>query len=255
MEKKKKTDAPGATKSDALPSAATKICHAKYANLDLRHAILDWRDKHLENVELHLTRELPSLYSALDEQTDKMSIIDIFKQKEYGKEHLEPIYREWVEREVTHLVNVAQKDLSTVFASALEFAGQGAAMDYEESSGHYTDAAIAVLATGIGLAAIPEVAAISVVTAGGILGVFGATTVVWPVLAIGAAAIGGLLVLGGYKATALKSSAISRYRIAVRKAIEQAVLGRCSEKDSICERLQSYIGNTAEKILLEIDQC
>lgn len=253
--KNKKEETLDSNISAELSIAEANICRAKYANLDLRRAVLDWRDHHVENVELHLARELTSLYSALDEQTENMSISDIFTQKEYSKEHFEPIYKNWVEREVAHLVTAAQKDLSAVFTHALEFGEQGADLDHEESSGHYTDAAIAVAATGAGLAAIPAVTTISVASAGGIMGFLGITTVAWPVVAIGVVAIGGLLALGGYKAADLKESAISRYRNAIRKAIEEQVLGYDSEKDSIRYRLQSYIGKTGEKIILEIDQC
>jgi len=253
--KNKKTDKLDSTEGAELSVLAANVCQAKYADLDLRRNVLDWRDQHIENAELHLARELTSLYSALDEQTEKMSISDLFTQKKFGKEHCEPVYKNWVEREVAHLVNTAQKDLSTVFIQALEFGEQSTVLNHEEDSGHYTDAAIAAAATTAGLAAIPAVVTFSMASAGGIIGIFGITTVAWPVVAIGVATIGGLLALGGYKAADLKSSAIARYRKSIRTAIEEQVLGYNSKKDSIRQRLQSYIDNTAEQILLEIDQC
>ena len=253
--KRKKIYTLDSTESTQLSNVESTICQAKYANLDLRRAVLDWRDQHIETVELHLARELTCLYSALDKQSDKMSVRDLFKQKRFGKEHFEPIYKDWVEREVTHLVTAAQKDLSAVFTHALEFGEQEAALNHEVGSAHYTDAAIAAAATGVGLAAIPAVAAISAVSAGGIMGFLGLSAISWPVVAIGVASIGALLALGGYKAAGLKSRAISRYRKSIRKVIDEQVLGYDSEKDSIRQRLQSYIDNTAKKIIMEIDQC
>ena len=253
--KKRKTSTLKTTESVKLSNIESSICHAKYANLDIRRAVLDWRDNHIENVELHLTRELSNLYCSLDEQTDKMSFRDLVKQKNFGKNHLDPIYKEWVKREVDYLVNTAQKDLSVVFTHALVIGEQTDALDYKESSGHYTDAFIAAAATGAGLAAIPAVATFSIVGVGGIMGFLGATTVVWPVVAIGVATIGGLLALGGYKAAGLKSRAISRYRKDIRKAIEKQVLGDGSEKDSIRQWLQTHIHITAETIISEIDRC
>ena len=56
--KKRKTSTLKTTESVKLSNIESSICHAKYANLDIRRAVLDWRDNHIENVELHLTREL-----------------------------------------------------------------------------------------------------------------------------------------------------------------------------------------------------
>ena len=95
----------------------------------------------------------------------------------------------------------------------------------------------------------------SVVSAGGILGFFGVTVIFWPVVAAGLATVGTLMALGGYKVTSLKSRVIRRYRKAIKKSIDDQVLGYESDQVSIRQQLQSNIQHTAEKIIMEIDQC
>lgn len=253
--KNRKTDEHKSIVSAEPTNVEINICHSKYVNLDIRRAALDWRDEHIENVELHLVSELTRLFKAMDEQIDRMSIKDLVTQKKFGKEHLGSLYNDWVEQEVEYLVKTAQKDLLAVFSHVLEYSEEGTVLNHEEKCVRYSDGVIAAVSTAAGLSVIPTVLASSVVSAGGIMGFLGATVIVWPVVAIGAVVIGGLLVLGGYKATALKSRAISRYRKGIRKVIEEKVLGYDNKKNSIRQRLQSYIDKTAKKIILEIDKC
>lgn len=252
--KNRSSDANKSDVSVKLSNIETNICHTKYANLDIRRAVLDWRDQHVENVELHLLSELPRLYSALDEQTEKMSIQDIIKLKKYGKERIEPIFNDWVEQEVIYLIGSAQRDLSTIFTHALEYSDLGATLNQDTNSGHYTDATIAVAATGLGAAVVPVVTTFSITSVGGIMGAFGVTAIAWPVVIAGMTTILLLLALGGYKAVGLRARAIAKFRRKTQNEIENQVLGYNNEKDSIRRRLQLYIGKSAEIIISEIDK-
>lgn len=247
------SDAIATTDHSELSNVLSNTSVSKHANLDLRRAILDWRDQHIENIEFHLSRELMSLFSKLDDITTRMTVIELCTQNKFGKNHLEPVYKKWVESEVAYLVNEAQKDLSAVFSHVMVFTEQGDSLNCKESNGHYTDATIATVATGAGLAAIPYVASVSAVSAGGIMGILGVTTIAWPIVAFSAAVISGLLAIGGHRAVRLKQRAILRYQSAIRAAINEQVLGIGNGKETICLRLQAHIEKTAKNILQEID--
>jgi len=251
--KKKIKDKLVSTERAELPTIDTGIFRLSCAGIDLRRAVLDWRDKHTENVELHLTREFKTLCSTLDEVIEKMTYRELFFQNSFGKERLEPILKEWVEREATSIMDSARKDLSAVLVHNLEYCEHGAALKHKEDNEHYADAAFAAAATGAGLAAIPAATVFSVASAGGIAGIFGITVISWPVVAIGTAVAGVLLMLGVHKATNVKPRALSRYRKAVHKTIEVQVLGSDGDNESLRQRLQSYISNTANMLVTEID--
>ena len=77
----------------------------------LRRQILDWRDKHIENIDHHLNHEILFLFNELEQKIQKMSIKDIFKSDAYTK-RLQPIYTRWLENELPILINAAQFDLN-----------------------------------------------------------------------------------------------------------------------------------------------
>lgn len=240
---------------EIMPDFAIEACHGRFSNLDLRRAVLDWRDHHIEVVETHLTRELYSLYSLLDQQFEKMAIKDLFKQKAFGERYLEPIYKEWIAQETGVLIQSAQKDLAGLFAHELEYSESQSEWAQAAEGSAVTDAALTAALTGAGIAAIPSFATMSVVSAGGIMGFLGATTVALPVVAVGVAVTGSLLALGGYKAASLRSRGVNRYREAVKRSIQQQLLGGGTNQESICHRLQRYIQDTSVTIIRKIDEC
>ena len=250
----KNKNKPDFTDNAGLVRSKTRIYQPLATSMDLRRAVLDWRDKHGKNAELHLAREITSLHNALDEQISKMGYKDFFfTSGKFGRECLEPIYRDWVSREVTYVMNAAQKDLYAVVDRALEYSEHSTAMENSGHQGHYADIAIAASATAAGLAAIPAVATFSMTSAGGVLGLLGVTVASFPVILFGTAMVGLLLALGGYKALGVRPRALSRYQKIVREKINKQVLGYDGSDDSVRHRLQSHITNTAENIIMEID--
>jgi hypothetical protein len=184
-----------------------------------------------------------------------MAFRDLLRQKTFGKQQIEPIYLEWVTREITGIIQDAQRDLAKVFTHSLVISDNGENFEPTSHNCLFTDAAIAVTATGVGLAAVPTFASMSIASAGGFLGILGLTTISWPIVAIGVATVGSLLALGGYKAAVLKSNAVAKYRNKMRVIIKEQVLGYNRETRSIRERLQSHIETGTTKILQEIDKC
>lgn len=251
--KSKSKVSPHAVVVGPISTDAAKVCHIKYANLDLRRAVLDWRDDHIENVENHLSSRLDDLYRSLDQQLDAMSVQDLLKQGAFGKRNIEPVYKQWLTQEVTQLSKAAQDDLAKIFVHAWEFSEHVGALNQPADNRHYTDAAVAAAATGAGIAAIPAFAAMSAASAGGVMGLLGVSTLAWPIVAVGVASVSALLALGGYKAKSLKSNAVARYRKGVIKSIEQQIFGQKDDEESVCQRMQLYIQRTAEEIVMEID--
>ncbi len=250
--KKDRSQTPAATTE--ISNTAAEVCHVRQANLDLRRAVLEWRDRHIEAVERHLDRELISLNQELDQQLRKMSWADLLNQKRFANNNLQPIYDQWCEREVALLIDQAQGELSSIFAHSLEYAEVSRSIDQELNAQSSKDAVMAVAATGAGVGSIPAFVSMSTVSAGGILGFFGVTTVAWPVVAVAVVTAAGLLTLGGYKATTMRNSAISRLHTSTTKKIAEEVLSYHSGESSLRTRLQAYISDTAAQIILEIDR-
>jgi hypothetical protein len=86
----------------------------KINNIHLRRQLLDWRDKHLEEVDHHLNREIVLLFNELDQKIKKMTIADILKRDVYTKKHIQPICTQWIESEMSLLNDAAQTDLNDI---------------------------------------------------------------------------------------------------------------------------------------------
>jgi len=190
----------------------------QYSNFDIRRSVLDWRDKYTEIIELHLVKKLHVLSISIDKQTQKMSLRDLFSQKRYSKKFIDPIYKDWLRREVSYIIDLSKKDLTAILDHDLHFNEQGNELKHRKSSNNYTDAAISIAATGAGLAAIPVAASLSVVSAGGIAGLFGATAVIV------------LFVFSKSKMKTMRLKNLSQYRKTIKSTIEEQVLGYHTDK-------------------------
>lgn len=252
--KPQKTQSNSARNLEIL-AGSTELRHTKYGNLDLRRAILVWRDRHIENVELHLTRQLSIFYRALDSKLEKMTFRDLFMLGSFGKRTIAPMYKEWLMLEVPRSMSAAQDELAKIHVHVLESVGHASELSLEDDVGALKDAAKAAAAAAAAIAAIPGFLVMSTVPAWGVLGWLGLTTISLPIVAIGILVVGSLLALGVYKAASLKSNAIRRYRKAIVKNIESQVLGRDGNSVAICKKLQKDIELTANKIIEEIDRC
>ena len=220
----------------------------------LRRQILDWRDKHIENIDHHLNREIIFLFNELEQKIQKMSIKDIFKSDAYTK-RLQPIYTRWLENELQILINTAQVDLNQTCEHTFEYINTSNNLDYKNDNGTLVDATKVVLSTGAAISAVPSFLSLltTTVAAEGILGILGATTTIinWPIALAGITVIGGLAALGGNKATKLKVDAINRYKKTIRKNLYDRVIYN-KTNDSVCQSLQIKIEEISSALLREL---
>ncbi len=223
----------------------------KYGGIFLRRQLLDWRDKHIENIHHHLNREISLLFDELDNEIDKMGITDIYSSEDYTKKYLEPIYLRWIENEVSRLLSTAQSELNPIRQHALEYQKYDNSLKHKEGVNSIQDTATALISTGAGIAVIPTVVSTATISAGGLMGLLGVTAVSLPVAVVGVAIVGSLLAFGGNKASNLKSNAIKRHKKKIRKSIQELVIYN-KTRNSICQCLQAQITEVTRTLLIEI---
>lgn len=217
-----------------------------------RRQLLDWRDKHIENIHHHLSREINLLFNELDYEIDKMTLKDIYNSESYTKKHLEPIYLRWIKNEVSILVNAAQLELNPISQHALEYQKYDNNLKHKDGINSIQDTATALISTGAGIAVIPTVVSTATVSAGGLMGLLGVTVISFPVALAGVAVVGGLLAFGGNKAANIKSNAIRQHKKKIRKSIQESVIYN-KAKNCICQRLQVQIGEVTRTLLNELN--
>lgn len=228
----------------------------KVDNIHLRRQLLDWRDKHVENVHHHLNIKINLLFNELDQKIKKMTMADVLKSDVYTKKHIQPIYTQWIENEVLLLNDTAQTDLNEIYQHILEYQKSENNLKHQNNKDSFVEATAAAFSAGTAIAAIPTLVSLSTTTvsAGGFLGLLGATTTVisWPVALVGITIVGGLFAFGGSKAANLKSNAIKRYKMKVIVSIQERVIYN-KTKDSVSQCLQAKIEEVANTLLAELN--
>jgi hypothetical protein len=176
-------------------------------NILLRRQILDWRDKHTENIHDHLSREIYTLFNQLDKIP--MSLADTFSSDSYIRAYIQPVYKRWIENKISVLLNAAQVDLNKIYQHTLDDQKDNTHFGQYDNSAGITDATKAYISKGAAIVAIPTAASLSSVSAGGLMGALGVTVISWPVALVGAAVVGSLFAFGDNK----KSDAIRRHKL------------------------------------------
>jgi len=245
---------------DATPRVEDKpIILAQPNNLNsltLRRNVLDWKDKHITNIELHLRREITSLMQAVDYELDKLSVIDsTFKIRKIHANIIQPLTDEWTQRESSYLLDEAQKELLSIHGLVLDKIDHNLEIGEHNSNTHFTDAATAASLGITGIAAIPAFASASAVSTSGLIGLFGVTTLSLPIAATGILIIGTLFAFSGFKMSSIKEKAIKRYREQLHLSITKSVLGDVDNTSpSLSEQLQIRILTASNYIINEVDE-
>lgn len=222
--------------------------------LSLHRNILDWRDKHITNIELHLRREIPTLMQTIEHELKKLSVLEsTIKTKKIHNIIIQPIITDWVKRESSNLLDDAQKELLSIHGLVLEQIDHDSNIGEGISNEHFLDAAKAASLGITGIAAIPAFASASAVSTTGLLGLFGVTTLSIPIAATGILVVGSLLAVSGFKMTTIKEKALKRYRDQLLSSINESVLGDGENgKPNLSEQLQIRILTASNYIINEV---
>jgi hypothetical protein len=219
----------------------------------IRRQLLDWRDKHIENIHNHLSSKIAVLLRDLNNKINNMSLTDIYSNEDYTKKYLEPICSRWIKHETAILINAAQSDLNSIYQRAIEYKENNNNLNPKNDSHNIQkDAITALISTGAGVAAIPTAVSTATVSVGGIMGLLGVTTISLPIAIVGGAIVGSLLAFGGSKIINIKSDAIERYKNDIRKAVQERVIYN-KYNNSVCQCLQAQITEVTRNLIKEFN--
>ena len=225
-------------------------------SLNLRRNILDWKDKHTSKIEMQLRSELPILMNAIDVELNKLSIIQsTIKIKRITDQIIQPLFQKWVSTQSDNLLEKARSELLSIHHLNLGQLNSGEKINIQNSNAHVLDAITATSASACGVAVIPIFTSASIVSTGGLMGLFGATVISLPVLGTGLLISSIALTIGGIRMSGVKKRAIKRYRSRLQAFISGAVLGDKEKRNScLNDQLQNIIFTACNDILCEIKE-
>lgn len=225
-------------------------------SLNLRRNVLDWRDKHTANIEMHLRREVPTLMNLIDVELDKLDILEsTFKIRKVTDLTILPLIKSWASTESNCLLDEARSELLAIYEFSLGPIKHEENIEIENSKDHIFDAITASSIGILGISVIPLITSASVISAGGLAGLFGATVLSLPILGAGVLFVSLSLAFSGHRMIGLKERALKRYRSHLYKSIKGSIVGSAEWKyPSLCHQLQNLISTSSDDIISEIKE-
>lgn len=224
--------------------------------LALRKQLIEWRDRQCQAIEEHFGRTFLILWDEVEHAADKMSVLDVFKGEEFAEREIIPIWERWVRNETGVVLSVAQRDLSRISEKAIENTGAQGEVPAPDGSTVFADGAIAATASaGAGVALVTLLpAAVTTVSAGGVLGLLGATTAViaWPVALGLFTVVGAAAALGGSRLFNARERAVRHYKEQLRVWMKQSAIAS-DNPNSIVSLMQAEIRRVAAASVHHLD--
>jgi len=223
----------------------------RFSRIVLHRKVIDWRDKHITQIELHLMRQLPLLMTRIDRELEQLSTYDSTSgMKKVNQKIIQPLFNRWVEQQHGVLLKNAQAELQTIHDTVLLQLGVCSDIDTLINQTHVRDSFVGAAFGVSGIALIPVVSSASIVSAGGVLGLVGVTTLSFPIAAVGGLAVLSLFVLGGNKVSSIKRNAQLKYRQDIGQKIDEFVFSKGNQNTKgLSFSLQSHITAASNNIL------
>ncbi|TCJ37373.1 hypothetical protein [Parafrankia sp. BMG5.11] len=200
-------------------------------SIDSRRQILEWRDRHLQNAALALSRTWQDLRPIVDEKLDQITWSSALTEPAaYIAREIDPIVTKRVEEVVQRLISDAQLELSAIFEHQLDVeTSVGGIPDEPESLQQVTDVLSGLVPVAGGLALGAALPGMAVVSGTAAFGLIATSAVSAPVLVSGLLLAGGALATGVIKTSQIRDARNARIRARIRKYVEAAILSPQSD--------------------------
>jgi hypothetical protein len=229
-------------------------------NLILHRNILDWRDKHMELIEHHFSKELPQFFDKVNYEIDRLLKSSKLSAGNFEKKikiNTEKLFKDWIEQQIKILTSDAQIELTQSIKYIISLQNNNRRTRFQTDYDGSSEKVISVASLITGSVAIPAVATLSTATVsvGGLWGLLGVTTTIisWPVAVVGGVVAVGLLGFGSRKIMKQKVNISEYYKTTIKIKIRKQVLCGKNNQYSICQKMQDEIKDSASEILRELE--
>jgi hypothetical protein len=223
--------------------------------IEARKEILDWRDRWVDTIDKQLERESFHLIDKLNRSIDRLTYKDTLDLEKFIDSHLAPIFHRWTVQQSENLIDSAKEELKDEVRHIVKAGGLVHNLRNAKKNRAMADVTKAGLSTTATIAAIPAAISLSTstVSAGGLMGLLGATTMVVsaPVAIVGAGVVASLAALSGKRIKKIKENACSNLKTEIRDTVRAKVI-YSGDRSSLRQHLQSKIEDSATMLLKEL---
>lgn len=197
--------------------------------INARKEILDWRDRWIDNIDKQLERESDHLLNMLNRSIDALSYKETLNIDKFIDLRLASTFHKWTVQQSDNLIDLARSELKNEVRHINKSGGLIHNLQNAKKNRAMADIAKAGLSTTATIAAIPAAISLSTASAGGIMGLLGATAIVatGPAAIIGAGVVATLAALSGKRIKKIKENAQTNLKVEIRDTV------RCISSDQI----------------------
>lgn len=216
--------------------------------IEARYTTLAWRNHWLAEIDKGIEDELQGLYIDLNNKIEGFSIKDIVFTDSFIEKTIDPVILSWKLEQLNLIVSEAEKDLAKSSGKSIVASLVNNELGSQPLMSKVLDLAGATATTGLAIAAVPVTASLSVVSAGGVAGLLGATTIAAPVVLAGAVVVTAAGFLARSKIANLKSGHQERLKESINlRVYEDIIFNKAGT--SLRQLLKGAVEQTAEVVL------
>lgn len=216
--------------------------------IEARYTTLAWRNHWLAEIDKEIEGSLQNLYIVLNGKVEGFSVKDIVFTDSFIEKTIDPIILDWKLERLNLIVSEAEKDLSVSSGNSIVASLVSNELASQPLMSKVLNFAGVTATTGVAIAAVPVTASLSVVSAGGVAGLLGATTIAAPVVLAGAVVVTAAGFLARSKIANVKSSHQERLKKTINlRVYEDVVFNKAGT--SLRQILRGAVEQTAEVVL------
>lgn len=219
--------------------------------IEARHSIIAWRNRWLNEVDKRIADKLYMLNLNLNTEIDNFSVKDIVFTDSFVEKTLDPITLKWKLDRLNSIVLEAEKDLASKSKKSVVANLVDNNLADQPLMDKVLDLAGATASTSVAIAAVPVTASLSVVSAGGIAGLFGATTIAAPIVLAGVVVVTAAGFLARNRIANVKSSQQQRLKETTNSRVYADIIFN-KGGTALRQVLRKAIEQTAEGVLKEL---
>lgn len=239
----------GRTTVIARPVAPFRIDPQYFERKKEIHA---WRDYYEIAVFKTLKNEAPLLKLRLRTLVQNAKHRELFlRRRKWVFATVHPAIRDWAEQQAIAILEPASKEALAILRARGDVKHSERSVATDKMFDQLTDLASALGPMAGAILVIPKTISASVVSAGGLIGLFGATTIAWPIAIGGGLLIAISVVFGGYRLASLRQHANERIYRSLSQTVDSQVFKTSEKEPCLCEKLQEIIRETARQQLKE----
>ncbi len=221
-----------------------------YVDRVSRSDIIAWRNQCLSFNEIEVRKEYAQLVARIEKELETCSLVKLGDQQRFHKEQVQPLINESEKQVIVRCMAYAEDGLRKIpgidamaFDQPVDYEATNPDLDAQAGLKH---GAGSLFMMGAGAAAVPVTASVSTVSAGGLMGLLGATAVSIPIAMTGGTFVVLMVGYGLFRAARSRPVLSEEYLDKVEQSLRKNLF---AGRKSVVRQLNGNIKRVSQGLL------